>query len=91
MAASSTPECHNSRQDTIILFWKYFVDTRSKAWLNLFWEYINGKMVAVHAEARHGYTFGHVAEMALILIRQDSHVQGFDCSRTGLVGEWFKY
>jgi hypothetical protein len=29
------------RQNIIILFWKYLVDIRSEAWLNLFWEYIN--------------------------------------------------
>jgi hypothetical protein len=40
-------ENHNSRQDILILFWKYLVDIRSEAWLNLFWEYINGKLVAV--------------------------------------------
>ncbi len=29
-------EYHNFRQKIIILFWKYFVDIRSEAWLNLF-------------------------------------------------------
>jgi hypothetical protein len=38
---------HNSRQNVIILFWKYLVDIRSDAWLNLSWEYINGKLFAV--------------------------------------------
>jgi hypothetical protein len=30
-------------QNIIILFWKYLVE----AWLNLFWEFINGKLFAV--------------------------------------------
>jgi hypothetical protein len=52
MAASSTvlyfsPEFHNSMENIIILFWKYLVDIRSEAWLNLFWENINGKFFAV--------------------------------------------
>ncbi len=34
-----------------ILFWKYLVDMRSETWLNLFWEYINGKLFAVHKPA----------------------------------------
>ncbi len=40
-------EYHNSGQNIIILFWKYLVDIRSEPWLNLFWEYINGKLFAV--------------------------------------------
>ncbi len=40
-------EYHNSRQSTIILFWKYFINIRSEAWLNLFWEYISRKLFAV--------------------------------------------
>ncbi len=40
-------EYHISGQNIIILFWKYVVDIRSEAWLNLFWEYINGKLFAV--------------------------------------------
>jgi hypothetical protein len=32
----------------MILFWKYIVDIRSDAWLNVFGEYINGKLFAVH-------------------------------------------
>jgi hypothetical protein len=40
-------EYHNSRQNGIILFWKYLVDIISEAWLNLFCEYINGKLFAV--------------------------------------------
>ncbi len=28
---------YNSRQNIIILFWKYSVDIKSEAWLNLFW------------------------------------------------------
>ncbi len=35
------------RQNIIILFWKYVVDIRCEAWLNLFWEYTNGKLFAV--------------------------------------------
>jgi hypothetical protein len=31
----------------MILFWKYLVDIRSEAWLNLFGEYINRKLFAV--------------------------------------------
>ncbi len=42
-----SPEYYNSRQNIIILFWKYLVDIRSEAWLNLFWEYINWKFFAV--------------------------------------------
>jgi hypothetical protein len=38
-------EYYNSR--LIILIWKYLLDIRSEAWLNLFWEYINGKLFAV--------------------------------------------
>ncbi len=41
-------EYHNSRQNIMILFWKYLVDIRSEAWLNLFCELINGKLFAVH-------------------------------------------
>jgi len=40
-------EYHNSRQNILILFWKYLVNNRSEAWLNLFWENINGKLFAV--------------------------------------------
>jgi hypothetical protein len=40
-------EYHNSKQNFMIRFWKYLVDIRSEAWLNLFWEYINGKLLAV--------------------------------------------
>jgi hypothetical protein len=29
------------------------VDIRSEAWLNLFWEYINGKLFAVYFTASH--------------------------------------
>jgi hypothetical protein len=32
---------HPKARHIIILFWKYLVDIRSEAWLNLFWEYIN--------------------------------------------------
>jgi hypothetical protein len=41
------------------------VDIRSEAWLNLLWEYINGKNFAVHAEKLDmviGYTFEHISE-----------------------------
>jgi hypothetical protein len=37
----------NSRENIIILFCKYFVDIRSMARLNLFWEYRKGKLSAV--------------------------------------------
>ncbi len=41
-------EYHNSRKNIIILFLKYLADIiRSEAWLNLFWEYINGKLFAM--------------------------------------------
>jgi hypothetical protein len=40
-------EIHNYRQNIIILFWKYLVDVRNEAWLNLVWEYMNGKWFAV--------------------------------------------
>ncbi len=33
---------HNSRQNILILFWKYLVDFRSASWL-----YLNGKLFAV--------------------------------------------
>jgi len=41
-------EYHNSTQNIIILFLKYFVDIRSEAWLNHFWKHINGKLFAVY-------------------------------------------
>ncbi len=43
-------EYHNSRQNKIVLLWKYLADIRSMAWLNLFWENINGKLFAVHIQ-----------------------------------------
>jgi hypothetical protein len=42
-------EYHNVRQNISILFWKYLVDIRSEAQLNLFWKYNNGKLFAVQA------------------------------------------
>jgi len=39
-----------SRENIMYLFWKYLVDLRSEAWLNLFWEYINGKLFAVYID-----------------------------------------
>jgi len=42
-----TTEYHNSRQSIIILVWQYLVDIGSEAWLNIFREYINGKLFAV--------------------------------------------
>jgi hypothetical protein len=36
-----SPECHNSRQNIVILFWKYLVDRRSEARLIFSCEYIN--------------------------------------------------
>jgi hypothetical protein len=38
-------EYKNSRQNIKILFWKYVVDIRSEALLNLFGEYKNGKLI----------------------------------------------
>ncbi len=35
---------HNFRRKNTIMFRKYFVDIGREAWLNLFWEYINGKL-----------------------------------------------
>ncbi len=51
MAAYSTvlyfsTEYLNSRENIVILFWKYLVDIRSMATLNLFWEYREGKLFA---------------------------------------------
>jgi hypothetical protein len=40
---------NNSRQNIIILVWKYLVNIRCEAWLNLFWEYTNGKLFALYA------------------------------------------
>jgi hypothetical protein len=48
LALHFSTEYHNSRNNIIILFWKYLVDIRNEAWLNLFWAYINGKLFAVH-------------------------------------------
>jgi hypothetical protein len=45
-------EYNSSRQNIIILFWKYLVDIRSESWLNLFWENINGKLFASFAKAK---------------------------------------
>ncbi len=42
-------EYHNSRQNIIILSWKYSVDISREAWQNLFWEHINRKLFAVYA------------------------------------------
>ncbi len=38
-------EYHNSRQNIIIMFWKYFVDITREAWLNLFWVIHKWKIV----------------------------------------------
>jgi hypothetical protein len=48
-------ENNNSRQNITILFWKYLVDIRSEAWLNLFGEYINRKLFAVWLMLRRQY------------------------------------
>ncbi len=40
-------EYHNSRQNIIIMFWKYLVDISREALLKLFWEHINEKLFAV--------------------------------------------
>jgi hypothetical protein len=45
-------EYHNSRENKKILCWKYLVDIRTEAWLNLFHEYINGKLFAVRHAAK---------------------------------------
>jgi hypothetical protein len=45
---TSQTDYHNSRQNMVILFCKYFADIRSEAWLNLFWEYVNGNLFAVY-------------------------------------------
>jgi hypothetical protein len=39
-------EYNNSRQNILILLWTYLVDIRSEAWLNSFWNYKNGKLLA---------------------------------------------
>jgi hypothetical protein len=53
-----SPEYHNPKQNIIILFWKYLVDIESEAWLNLFWQYINGKLFAVEKRLRLGQVSG---------------------------------
>jgi hypothetical protein len=40
------------RQNIKILFWKYLVDVGNEAWLNLFWDYINGQLFAVCCKGR---------------------------------------
>ncbi len=40
-------EYRNSRLNITILYWKYLLDIRSEAWLNLCWEYINRNLFAV--------------------------------------------
>jgi hypothetical protein len=52
MAASGTVllyriQYYDSRQNIIIMFWKYLIDIRSEAWLILFWEYINANLFAL--------------------------------------------
>jgi len=54
------PEFNNSRQNIIILFWKYLVDFRSEAWLHLFWEYINGKFFTVRGAGGGGCIYKKV-------------------------------
>ncbi len=41
------PKCSYDISTSEILCWQYFVDIKSEAWLNLFWEHINGKLFAV--------------------------------------------
>ena len=48
----------NPRQNITIMFWKYLVDIESEAWLNLFWQYINGKLFAVEKRLRLGQVSG---------------------------------
>jgi hypothetical protein len=38
LALLFSTEYHNSRQNIIILFWKYLVDIRNEARVNIFWE-----------------------------------------------------
>jgi hypothetical protein len=40
------------RQNIIIQFLKYLVGIGNEAWLNLFWDYINGKLFAVCCKER---------------------------------------
>jgi hypothetical protein len=51
MALYCSPEYPYSRHNIIILFRKYTVDIRSEAWLNIFWEYINGNLFTVYCMA----------------------------------------
>jgi hypothetical protein len=44
------------RKNIIILFWKYLVDIRSEAGLNHFWEYIDGKLFAMHSSRKRRIT-----------------------------------
>ncbi len=74
----------------MVLFWKYFVDIRSEAWLNLFWEYINGKSFAVHAEKPDMVMLLDMSQNGTHVDRprfKVAHFEGLDWSRTGLVEE----
>jgi hypothetical protein len=42
-------EYQNTRQNIIILFWKYLGDMRGEAWPNLSGKYINEKLSAVYS------------------------------------------
>jgi hypothetical protein len=42
-------EYQNTRQNIVILFWKYLGDMRSEAWLNLAGKYINEKLSSVYS------------------------------------------
>jgi hypothetical protein len=56
-----SPEYHISSLNIIILFWKYLVDIRCEAWLNLFWEHINRKLFAV----RYRMVLGHFSSKTM--------------------------
>jgi hypothetical protein len=53
-----SPRYISPRQNIIILLWKYLVDIGSEAWLNLFWQYINGKLFVVERRLRLGQVSG---------------------------------
>jgi hypothetical protein len=53
-----SPRYINPRQNIIILFWKYLVDTGSEAWLNLVGKCVNGKLFVVERRLRLGQVSG---------------------------------
>ncbi len=68
-------EYHNSRQNTIILFWKYLVDIRIEAWLNLLWEHINGNLFAVYLFMMMFFLFSVYPSFVFIERLRISHIQ----------------